>query len=164
MARSGGTVCEPVDQPVDKRHLDTTVNLKTDSPTFGTPEAAHTIGYEKLVLDADHLGAVHTLLGGLTLNSESLALDTFREVGPGNHFFGCTHTLSRCETAFHACDLADTDFYENRIEAGGKGSMARANARWTEILRVYEPPPLDPSVDEALGEVMAGKKASDIWH
>ena len=44
--------------------------------------------------------------------------------------------------------------------------MVRANARWKKTLRVCEPPPLDVSVDEALKEFMARKKASmpDIWH
>ena len=34
------------------------------------------------------------------------------------------------------------------------------------ILHAYEPPPLDASVDEALRDFMARKKASmpDIWH
>ena len=95
----------------------------------GWLEAALTIGYEKLVLDADHLGAVHTLLGGLAVDSETLALDAFREVGPGNHFFGCAHTLSRYETAFHECEIADTDSYENWRDAGSRDSMMRANAK-----------------------------------
>ena len=34
-----------------------------------------TTGYEKLMLDADHLGAVHALLGGLAVDCEALALD-----------------------------------------------------------------------------------------
>ena len=132
----------------------------------GWLEAALTIGYEKLVLDADHLGAVHKLLEGLSLERGELALDAFREVGPGNHFFGCAHTLSRYESAFHECEIADTDSYENWIEAGGKDSMVRANAMWKETLRTYEAPPLDASVDEALKDFMARKKASmpDIWH
>ena len=132
----------------------------------GWLEAALTIGYEKLVLDADHLGSVHTLLGGLVVGSEALALDAFREVGPGNHFFGCAHTLSRYETAFHECEIADTDSYENWMDAGGKDSTMRANAKWKETLRVYEPPLLDAATDEALREYMARKKASmpDIWH
>ena len=125
-----------------------------------------TTGYEKLMLDADHLGAVHALLGGLAVDSEALALDAFREVGPGNHFFGCAHTLSRYETAFHECEIADTDSYEIWVDAGGKDSTMRANAKWKETLRIYEPPPLDAATDEALREYMARRKESmpDIWH
>ena len=89
-----------------------------------------------------------------------------KEAGPGNHFFGCAHTLSNYETDFHECEIADTDSYENRCEAGGKDSMMRANAEWKEILHAYEPPPLDASVDEGLDEFMARKKAPmpDIRH
>ena len=132
----------------------------------GWLEAALTVGYEKLVLDADHLGAVHTLLGGLALDPGALALDAFGEVGPGNHFFGCAHTLSRYETAFHECEIADTGSYESWREAGSRDSTMRANAKWKETLRACEPPPLDASVDEALKDFMARKKASmpDIWH
>ena len=66
----------------------------------------------------------------------------------------------------HDCDIADTDSYEKWIEAGGQDAMMRANAKWKETLRACEPPPLDPSVDEALGECMARKKSSmpDVWH
>ena len=132
----------------------------------GWLEAALTIGYEKLVLDADYPGAVHTLLGGLALDTNALALDAFKEVGPRNHFFGCSHTLSNYETAFNDCEIADTDSYENWSDAGRKDSMMRANAKWKEILHACEPPPLDPGVDEALEEFMARKKASmpDIRH
>ena len=132
----------------------------------GWLEAALAIGYEKLMLDADYLGVVHALLNGLPVDSGALALDAFEEVGPGNHFFDCAHTLSRFETAFHECEIADTDSYENWIDAGGKDSMARANAKWKATLRDYHPPPLDASVDEALKEFMARKKASmpDLRH
>ena len=40
----------------------------------GRLEAALTIGYERIVLDADHPGAVHALLGGLAVDSGTLAL------------------------------------------------------------------------------------------
>ena len=36
--------------------------------------------------------------------------------------------------------------------------MMRANAKWKETLRAYEPPPLDVAVDEALKEFMARKR------
>ena len=55
----------------------------------GWLESALTIGYEKLVLDADYLGAAHTFLKGLPLDKNALALNAFEEVKPGAHFFGC---------------------------------------------------------------------------
>ena len=36
----------------------------------------------------------------------------------------------------------------------------RANAIWKRMLAEYEPPPIDPAVDEALMEFMIRRKAS----
>ena len=132
----------------------------------GWLEAALTIGYEKLVLDADYLGAAHTFLKGLSLDANARALGAFEEVGPGNHFFGCAHTLANYETAFHECELADTDSFENWSDAGGKDSVQRATAKWKETLRCYEPPPLEPATDEALREFIVKRNEAmpDIWH
>jgi hypothetical protein len=41
---------------------------------------------EKFVLDADQLGVLHALAGGIDLSEEAQALDAIREVGPGGHF------------------------------------------------------------------------------
>jgi len=132
----------------------------------GWLESALTIGYEKLLLDADYLGAVHTFLKGLSLDANARALDAFEEVGPGNHFFGCAHTLANYETAFHQSELADTDSFENWFDGGGKDSIQRATVKWKETLRCYEPPPLDPAMDEALREFIIKRKEAmpDIWH
>ena len=59
----------------------------------GWLEGGLAMGYEKFILDADFCGALHTYLAGIPLDDNALALDAFREVGPGNHFFGCAHTL-----------------------------------------------------------------------
>ena len=93
-------------------------------------------------------------------------LDAFKEVSPGNHFFGCAHTLANYETAFHECELANTESYENWVDGGQTDSIARANAKWKRVLREYEPPPIDPAVDEALRAFMDERKAAmpDIWH
>ena len=52
------------------------------------------MSYEKFVMDADFCGALHTYLDGVKIDDNQLALDAFREVGPGSHFFGCAHTMA----------------------------------------------------------------------
>jgi trimethylamine--corrinoid protein Co-methyltransferase len=132
----------------------------------GWLEGALTIGYEKLVLDADYLGSAHTFLKGLPVETSDLAFEAFREVGPGGHFFGCAHTLANYETAFHEQKLSDTDSYENWSDKGQLDSVQRANRHWKEVLASYEAPHLDPSIDEELKEFMDRKKEAmpDIWH
>ncbi len=132
----------------------------------GWLEGALTMSYEKLVLDADYLGGLHIFLQGLALDDNALAMDAFREVPPGNHFFGCSHTLANYQTAFYESELSDTQSFESWRDRGEQDSVIRANAKWKKMLRDYEAPPLDPGIDEALQDFMARKKETmpDIWH
>jgi trimethylamine--corrinoid protein Co-methyltransferase len=102
----------------------------------------------------------------VTVDDTTLALDAFREVGPGNHFFGCAHTMANYETAFWDSELSDNNTFEQWSEAGGEDSMIRANKRWKRILAEVEDPPIDPAVDEALLDFVARRKGSmpDAWY
>ena len=132
----------------------------------GWLEGALTIGYEKLVLDADYLGALHVFLRGLDLDDNAFAMDAFEEVGPGNHFFGCRHTLANYETAFYDSELSDAQSFENWFDAGEQDSVIRANRKWKQLLADYRAPALDDAIDEQLLEFMAKRKQAmpDIWH
>jgi trimethylamine--corrinoid protein Co-methyltransferase len=132
----------------------------------GWLEGALVMGYEKFVLDTDHLGMMHVFLNGLALDDNAFALDAFREVGPGNHFFGCAHTMANYQTAFYDSELADNNSFEQWRDAGAKDAEVRANARWKEMLAAYEAPPIDPATDEALHAFIAKKKESmpDAWY
>ena len=132
----------------------------------GWLEAALTVSYEKLMLDADYLGAMHVFLQGLTLDGNNFAADAFTEVSPGNHFFGCQHTLKNYRTAFYDSALSDNQSFENWTDRGSEDAVIRANRKWKQDLADYQAPPLDPAIDEALLDFMARKKATlpDIWY
>ena len=53
-------------------------------------------------------------------------MDAFSEVGPGNHFFGCAHTMANYESAFYESELSDTQSFENWRDQGEKTAEARA--------------------------------------
>ena len=124
------------------------------------------MSYEKFVMDADFCGALHTYLDGISVDDNQLALDAFKEVGPGSHFFGCAHTMANYETAFWDSEIADNEPFEKWEAAGSHDAAYRANARWKKALADYEAPPLDPGIDEALQDFMARTKASmdDAWY
>ena len=132
----------------------------------GWLEGALTMGYEKFVLDADHLGMLHSLAAGLPLDDNALAMDAFREVGPGKHYLGCQHTLANYETAYYDSKLSDNNAFENWSEAGQSTSEQRANAVWKRMLSEYQPPAIDEAVDEALCAFVEQRKhaAPDAWH
>jgi len=125
----------------------------------GWMEGGLASSYEKFVMDCDQLGAMAKLAGGIQTDSTALGFDAFSEIGPGGHFLGCGHTQANFETAFHRFDLHDSNSVE-QWEAEGRQSMAdRANSRWKEMLKAYEPPPMDDAVREAIDDYVARRKA-----
>lgn len=124
------------------------------------------MSYEKFMLDADLCGALHTYLDGITVDDNSLAIDAFAEVGPGNHFFGCAHTLANYQTAFWDSDLSDNEPFEKWQAAGSLDAAQRANKLWKQRLAEFEAPALDQGVRAALDDYVARKKAgmADAWY
>jgi trimethylamine---corrinoid protein Co-methyltransferase len=128
--------------------------------TAGWLEGGLTVGYEKFVMDLDQAGMAHAMLAGVDLSENGQALDAIREVGPGKHFLGCAHTQANFETAFYRSPLADNNSVEQWEAEGSQDMAQRANAVWKKMLREYEPPPIDPAIDEALLDYMARRKAA----
>jgi trimethylamine--corrinoid protein Co-methyltransferase len=117
-------------------------------------------GYEKFVMDTDQLGMMQVLAGGIDLSANGQAMDAIREVRPGAHFLGCSHTQANFETAFYRSTIADNNSVEQWEAEGALDAVQRANRLWKKMLAEYEAPPLDPGIDEALREFIAKKKAS----
>jgi trimethylamine---corrinoid protein Co-methyltransferase len=128
--------------------------------TAGWLEGGLSMGYEKFVMDTDQAGMMHTLLAGVDLSENGQAMDAIREVGPGKHFLGCSHTQANFETAFYRSPLADNNSFEQWEAEGSNDMNQRANKLWKKQLAEYEAPPLDPAIDEALLDYMNRRKAS----
>jgi trimethylamine--corrinoid protein Co-methyltransferase len=126
----------------------------------GWLEGGLAVGYEKFILDADQCGMAAVFVKGVDLSENGQAVDAIVENGPGQHFLGTAHTLANFETAFYRSETADNNSFEQWQEDGGLDAAQRANAIWKRMLREYEPPPLDPGIDEALQEFVAKRKAS----
>ena len=127
----------------------------------GWMEGGLTTGYEKTVLDSEMIGMMGALRGRIELDDAEEAMAAIREVGPGGHFLGTPHTLSRYESAFHLPKLADWRPYEFWHADGAPDAAARASARWKALLAAYEPPLLDPGIAEALRE-HAARRSREI--
>jgi trimethylamine--corrinoid protein Co-methyltransferase len=126
----------------------------------GWLEGGLTMGYEKLVLDADQLGMWHAFARGVDLSPSGQALDAFLTNEPGTHFLGHPHTLANFETAFYRSPIADNASFEQWEAEGSRDAAVRANAIWKQMLADYEAPPIDEAVDEELREWIERKKAS----
>jgi trimethylamine--corrinoid protein Co-methyltransferase len=124
------------------------------------------MSYEKFMLDADLCGSLHSYLDGVKIDDDQLAVEAFAEVGPGNHFFGCAHTMAHYETAFWDSDLSDNEPFEKWEAAGSLDAASRANKLWKKRLAEFEAPDLDAGIAQGLAEFVEAKKASvgDAWY
>ena len=106
--------------------------------------------FEKMVIDADLIGMVGAFLTPLATDTDSLAVETIAEVGPGGHFFGTAHTLARFRDAFYKPMVSDWRNYETWAEAGSPTALDHAERLVGEFLDAYQPPRL---ADDARAEL-----------
>jgi trimethylamine--corrinoid protein Co-methyltransferase len=125
----------------------------------GSLELGLCLSYEKFLLDCEMLGAVGRMVEGVDYSDDAFALDDYVETGPGGNFLSAPHTLARYKTAFFESDLFDCLSFEQWRDAGSADSALRANAAVKSKLSDFELPPIDPSVDEALLDFVARRKA-----
>jgi trimethylamine--corrinoid protein Co-methyltransferase len=124
----------------------------------GWLEGGLTASFEKLIVDAEMLQMLAEYLVPIQVNDDTLGLDAIDEVGPGGHFFGAAHTMERYENAFYAPMLSDWRNFESWQEAGSMDATKRAHGIWKQLLAEYEPPPIDPAIDEAITDYVARRK------
>jgi trimethylamine--corrinoid protein Co-methyltransferase len=127
----------------------------------GWLEGGLVASYEKFVMDADQLGALHAFARGVDLSEEMQAMDAIREVGPGGHYLGCAHTQRHFQDTFWRSDVMDHKPYETWAEEGRRDTARLAEMRWKRMLAEYEAPPIDEGVRESLKAWAAERKAAE---
>ena len=116
--------------------------------------------FEKFVMDADQLGALHGLAKGIAVDETAQAMDAIREVGPGGHYLGCAHTQAHFKSAFWKSELLDYKPFEAWEEDGGRDTRQLASNRVETLLAAYQKPAMDPAIREALSAYVAKRKDS----
>ncbi|MDH3537587.1 MAG: trimethylamine methyltransferase family protein, partial [Gammaproteobacteria bacterium] len=128
--------------------------------TAGWMEGGLSMGYEKFIMDTDQAAMMAILMGGVDLSENGQAMDAIREVGPGVHFLGCNHTQRNFKTAFYRSPITDNNSYEQWQSEGSLDHAQRCNKRFKKLLAEYQPPPIDPGLDEALLDFIRQRKDS----
>lgn len=126
----------------------------------GWLEGGLVASFEKFVMDADQLGALHRMAEGVPIDVEAQAMDALREVGPGGHYLGCGHTQRNFQRAFWRSQVFDYKPFETWDEEGARDTQALASARVAKLLADYQQPEIAPDVNEALHAYVANRKAS----
>ena len=165
--RTGGSLC--ASKIPDAQAAYESANTLNSTVLAGTNFVLHAAGwlegglascYEKFMMDIDQLGMQQKFAAGVDLSENGQAMDAIREVGPGSHFLGCSHTQANFQTAFYRSAIADNNSFEQWQAEGQKTAPQRANELARRWLESYEAPYLDPAIDEALKAFIAKKKES----
>ncbi len=165
--RSGGSLCGS--KLPDAQAAYETANTLNAALLGGVNFMLHACGwlegglvssFEKFVLDADQLGALHALAAGVDITENGQAMDALREVGPGGHFLGCAHTQANFKEAFWRSEVLDYKPFETWADEGGRDSHTLAAARVKTLLDAYQAPPIDPGIQEGLEAFVAQRKAA----
>lgn len=114
--------------------------------------------YEKFVMDCETLQQLIIYMKNVSVTEDDIAFEAVKEVGPRGHFFGCSHTQERYETAFYSPFLSDWSNFETWEERGAIQTPARANKIWKQILAEFQPPPMDVAINEELQAFVTKRK------
>lgn len=126
----------------------------------GWLEGGLVASFEKFVMDADQLGALHQFARGVAMDENAQAMGAIEEVGPGGHYLGCAHTQAHFKEAFWRSDVLDYKPFETWADEGERDTVTLAKAKVAYLLENYRQPALDPAVDAALRDYIARKKDS----
>ena len=128
--------------------------------TAGWLEGGLAMGYEKFVMDADQAGMMAVYANGVDMSENGQALSAIGEVGPGQHFLGCSHTQANFKSAFYRSEISDNNSFEQWVEDGSLDAEARAEKKYQTMLAEYQPPELDADIDEWLCRYIQDRKDS----
>jgi trimethylamine--corrinoid protein Co-methyltransferase len=116
--------------------------------------SATTYSVEQLVVDDEAAGAMLRIKKGMTVDSETLALELIDKVGPGGGFMGTRHTLEHLRKDVWLPELADRNIFDNWARLGSKDMGARANDKVERILSKHQVKPIEKEQEREIGNIL----------
>ena len=116
----------------------------------GILEMGITYSFAQLVMDCEFVRMVRSVVEGIPVNDETLAVDVIHEVGAFNDFLSHDHTLRHMRRSQVHSELIDRTMREDWKKAGGKDIYQRAEEKARHILETHKPEPLPAGVRETL--------------
>jgi len=115
-----------------------------------------TVSMEQYVIDNEIIGMAKRMQKGFEVNSETLALDVVKRVGPGGNFMAEEHTLRHMRSELFQPLLSDREVWEKWSAAGSPDTRDRARALAGNILKNHEPQGLTPDQEKAILDSIDG--------
>ena len=124
----------------------------------GWNEAGLHCSTAKFIVDAEQCAMAYRMAEGPRWDDFEEGLAAIADIGPGGHYLGHPHTLANFERAFFMPEMFDNNSFEQWQAEGSVETTERAlrKARW--LLREYQEPVLEVSVNEALLDYIARRE------
>lgn len=126
--------------------------------TAGILQYYMSMSYEKFMVDDEIAGMILRYLKGFDFTEDKFAVDVICEVGPGGHFLTQKHTRKNHKVEMRRPVLSDRQSYDGWAK-DKLDTNDRAGRRWQDVLAAYQPPAVEPAVEQAIGEFIEKRSA-----
>jgi trimethylamine--corrinoid protein Co-methyltransferase len=109
---------------------------------------------EQAVIGNEICSFINRILQGIEINSETLAVDVIREIGPGGEYLTHDHTMQHFKSEHWDAQLGNRMVIEKGEASGSMDIQARAKEKLQRILATHQPKPLDPEVQKKLQKIV----------
>lgn len=109
----------------------------------GFTEAANSASLELIAATDEFIGMTRSIMGGVPVSQETLALEVIQDVGLGGSYFGEEHTLRHFRQNWFP-QLMNRGNHEQWMAAGSLSLGDKSNRRVLQILADHQPEPLQP--------------------
>jgi trimethylamine--corrinoid protein Co-methyltransferase len=119
----------------------------------GMLESMLTVAYEQYVIDDEIIGMCGKVLQGIDVDSEHLALDVIKAVGPGGNFMLADHTVEHLRSEYYLGNpITDRQNRELWEQDGALDARTRGRQIAKKILAEEEKSYIPPDVDRTIRE------------
>jgi trimethylamine--corrinoid protein Co-methyltransferase len=123
----------------------------------GLLHGSRIFSYEQLLLDCEIWSLLQAMFKGIPVNQDTLAVEAIRQVGPGGNFLSSRHTLKNMHALWQPT-LMDRRPY-SAWEQKRDGARQWAGEKARQVLKEYQPEPLDPQLGQELKRIIANLEA-----
>ena len=124
----------------------------------GWNEAGMHCSVAKFVVDAEQCAMAYRMAEGPRWDDFDEGIAAVKDIGPGGHYLGHSHTQENFQRAFFMPELFDNNSIEQWVAEGSQEITARALTQARKLLREYEEPRLDAAKNEALLDYIARRE------
>jgi trimethylamine--corrinoid protein Co-methyltransferase len=108
--------------------------------------------YEQLIMDCEIFDIIHKMMQGIVVDTETLAVKTIHNVGPGHHFLTEEHTRAHMRELWLSTLMDRRPYSDWQEKKDDARDWARDRAK--HILSTHKPDPLPHKLSEELTKII----------